>query len=97
MTAGSGGAAIDLAAMPNLDDLNRARAIIDGVYDAKLTLSNAKSLFNARQFVATRGSWLVGKSDNSRDDALTIFLSSEGFDFLSSGGLDENLICGHVA
>ena len=44
---GLGGAAIDLAAMANLDDLNRTRGIIDGVYDAKLTLTNAISPLGA--------------------------------------------------
>lgn len=42
-----GGAAIDLAAVANLDDLNCARGIIDGVYDAKLTLTNAISPLSA--------------------------------------------------
>jgi len=47
-TDGLGGAAIDLAAVPNLNDLNCARSIIDAVDNAKLTLSNAKSPFSAR-------------------------------------------------
>ena len=45
---GLGGAAIDLAPVPNFDDFNCARSIIDGVDDATLTLSKAKSPFSAR-------------------------------------------------
>jgi hypothetical protein len=47
LTAWLGGAAIDFAAVANLDDLNCARGIIDGVYDAKLTLTNAISPVSA--------------------------------------------------
>jgi hypothetical protein len=47
LTAWLGGAAIDLAAVAKLDDLNCGRGIIDGVYDAKLTLTNAISPRNA--------------------------------------------------
>jgi hypothetical protein len=47
LSDGLGGTAIDLAAVANLDDLNCARGIIDGVYDAKLTLTNAISPLNA--------------------------------------------------
>jgi hypothetical protein len=44
---GLGDAAIDLAAVANLDDLNCARDIVDSAEDAKLTLTNAISPVDA--------------------------------------------------
>jgi hypothetical protein len=83
-----GGAAIDFAAVSDLDDFNGARDVIDGIDNAKLALANAKAPFGADQLLTAGRPWLIGKRDNTRDDALAIFFRSDGLNFLRGGRFD---------
>jgi len=92
-----GGATIDFSAVTDLDHFNSASCVIDGVNDTELALPNAVAPLGSGKLFTPGWPRFGGERGDAVNDALAILLLTQRFDLLSSGRLDQQPICGHVA
>jgi hypothetical protein len=92
-----GGATIDFATMPHLDDFNGTGGVINRVHDPEFALPNSVPPFDTRKLLGLRWSGLGCQRTDSTYDTLPIFLLAQRVDLVYGRRLDQDLIFGHVA
>jgi hypothetical protein len=89
--------AIDLTAMPDLDDLDDVGFVVHRIDDSERPLADSITLLVAGQLLASGGPRVLGESLNATDDSSALGARLDLLELLGGGSLDAEVIACHVA
>lgn len=92
-----GGLPIDLAPVPDLENLDRTRTVVDQVDDSVRPLADAIALVRSGKLLAAVWPRIRAESGDPGDDSGPDSPRRDGRELLGSGRLDEDPIARHAA
>jgi hypothetical protein len=94
---GQRASAIHLAAVADLDDLDKSSCVVDRVDDSVCPLANAITLGVSGELLAAAWTRILCKRPNAKSDSDADRTGLDRLELLGGGGLDEEAIACHVA
>jgi hypothetical protein len=94
---GQRASAIHLAAVADLDDLDKPSCVVDRVDDSVSPLANAITLGVSGEFLAAAWTRILCKRPNAKSESDADRSGLDRLELLGGGGLDEEAIACHAA